>query len=85
MDIDIPLPNNEHLNGILNMPSNPKSIIIFAHGSGSRGVSSLRNKFVSSFLNDNRFATLLVDLLTFQEQESDIKTQDNGQVSWNSA
>ena len=75
MDIDIPLPNNEHLNGILNMPSNPKSIIIFAHGSGSSGVSSPRNKYVSSFLNDNGFATLLVDLLTSQEQESDIKTQ----------
>jgi len=54
----------------LNIPSNPKSVIMFAHGSDS-SASSPRNKFVADTLNDNGFATLIVDLLTVQEQESD--------------
>src|SRR6476659_933412 len=74
MDISIPIHNNEFLHGFLNIPSNPKSIIIFAHGSGS-SASSPRNKFIADILNENGFATILVDLLTEQEQESDIKSQ----------
>jgi len=74
MDISIPIHNNEFLHGFLNIPSNPKSIIIFAHGSGS-SASSPRNKLVADILNENGFATILVDLLTEQEQESDIKSQ----------
>ena len=74
MKISIPLPNNESLNGVLNIPSNSKALIIFAHGGGS-GASSPRNKYVSDVLNENGFATLLIDLLTEQEQESDIKSQ----------
>ena len=74
MEIVIPLPNNEFLNGILNIPSNPKSLIIFAHGSGS-SISSPRNKYVASVLNDSGFATLLTDLLSQEEQDSDIKSQ----------
>ena len=52
----------------------PKSLIIFAHGSGS-GQSSPRNQYVANILNDNGFATLLVDLLTVEEQDSDVRTQ----------
>jgi putative phosphoribosyl transferase len=74
LKISIPLPNNESLNGVLNIPSNSKALIIFAHGSGS-GASSPRNKYVADVLNENGFATLLIDLLTEQEQESDIKSQ----------
>ena len=47
---------------------------MFAHGSDS-SASSPRNKFVADTLNDNGFATLIVDLLTVQEQESDEKSQ----------
>jgi putative phosphoribosyl transferase len=74
LEIVIPLPNNEVLNGILNIPLNPKSLIIFAHGSGSNS-SSPRNNYVASILNDNGFATLLTNLLTLEEQCSDIKSQ----------
>jgi putative phosphoribosyl transferase len=74
LEISIPLPNNEFLKGILNIPFNSKSLIIFAHGSGSNN-SSPRNRYVDGVLNDNGFATLLVDLLTPQEQDSDIKSQ----------
>ena len=74
MKISIPLPNNESLNGVLNIPSSSKALIIFAHGSGSNA-SSPRNNYVAGILNDNGFATLLIDLLTAQEQESDVKSQ----------
>jgi dienelactone hydrolase len=74
LEVSVLLPTNEFLQGTLSIPSNPKSLIIFAHGSGS-GASSPRNKFVASVLNDEGFATLIFDLLTPQEQESDIKSQ----------
>ncbi len=74
MELSIPLPNYEFLKGILNIPLNSKSLVIFAHGSGSNN-SSPRNRYVAGVLNDGGFATLLVDLLTPQEQDSDIKSQ----------
>jgi putative phosphoribosyl transferase len=74
LELSIPLPNYEFLKGILNIPLNSKSLIIFAHGSGSNN-SSPRNRYVNGVLNDGGFATLLVNLLTSQEQDSDIKSQ----------
>lgn len=74
MEISIHLQNNEFLRGFLNIPSNPKSIIIFAHGSDSSSLSP-RNKVVADTLNVGGFATLIVDLLTAQEQASDEKSQ----------
>ena len=62
------------LEAILSNPDGSTSIIIFAHGSGSSATSS-RNQLVSQILNENGFGTLLVDLLTKDEQESDIRTQ----------
>ena len=52
----------------------PKSLIFFAHGSGS-GRSSPRNQYVANILNENGFATFLLDLLTLEEQDSDRKAQ----------
>jgi dienelactone hydrolase len=49
-------------------------IIIFAHGSGS-GRNSSRNQHTRSILNDVGFATLLMDLLTPEEQDADSKAQ----------
>ena len=65
---------NEYLQGHLQIPPNSKSLIIFAHGSGS-GRDSPRNNYVATALNENGFATLLADLLTPEEQESDTKSQ----------
>lgn len=42
-------------------------VIIFAHGSGSSRLSP-RNQFVASFLEQHGFVTLLLDLLTIEEQ-----------------
>jgi putative phosphoribosyl transferase len=67
----------EYLQGELSVPYSPvvlKSLIIFAHGSSSSR-KSIRNRYVSRILNNNGFATLLTDLLTTNEVNSDIKSQ----------
>ena len=59
MDVKILL-DDIHLNGILQIPANAKSIILFAHGSGS-GRFSVRNQHVATILNKANIATLLFD------------------------
>ena len=74
--MDIKVETNEfQLNGILTIPEKAKCLILFAHGSGS-GRLSPRNQFVSKFLNEKGFATLLIDLLTESEEEVDNKTDE---------
>jgi len=62
------------LNGDLSIPANPKGMILFAHGSGSSRLSP-RNRYVAEALNEHSLATLLVDLLTAQEEEEDEVTR----------
>jgi putative phosphoribosyl transferase len=67
------------LEGDLTFPNNNRNttkgeIVIFAHGSGSSRHSP-RNQFVSQALNNDGLATLLVDLLTQEEEETDIRMQ----------
>jgi putative phosphoribosyl transferase len=50
----------------LTLPSGPKGLVIFAHGSGSSRLSP-RNRQVATTLNDAGLATLLLDLLTDEE------------------
>lgn len=54
------------LEGMLNIPENVKGIVLFAHGSGSSRFSS-RNNFVADDLRQGNLATLLIDLLSRQE------------------
>lgn len=54
------------LEGILRIPQQAKSIVLFAHGAGS-GRLSPRNNFVASILHQAQIATLLFDLLTEEE------------------
>lgn len=56
------------LEGILGLPADPSGVIVFAHGSGS-GRLSPRNNFVARHLQQNGFATLLLDLLMPGEAE----------------
>ena len=51
-----------------------RGIVIFAHGSASNK-NSPRNSHVGRILNNAGFSTLLVDLLTQEEQDLDIKAQ----------
>lgn len=55
------------LAGLLGMPPAASGIVIFAHGSGS-GRFSPRNNQVAAALRRNGMATLLIDLLTEQEE-----------------
>ena len=55
------------LPGTLTVPKDPLGLVVFAHGSGSSRHSS-RNMAVADGLNGARFATLLFDLLTPQEE-----------------
>jgi putative phosphoribosyl transferase len=55
---------------LLGLPPKAKGLVIFAHGSGSSRYSS-RNLFVAEALNDGELATLLLDLLTAEEEAID--------------
>ncbi|HSU96011.1 MAG TPA: alpha/beta family hydrolase, partial [Gemmatimonadaceae bacterium] len=48
---------------------------LFAHGSGSSRFSP-RNKFVADILRESGFATLLLDLLTQEEESVDVRTRE---------
>ena len=65
------------LEGNLTIPVNAnitKGIVVFAHGSGSSRHSP-RNGYLAHALNKDGLATLVVDLLTQGEDESDIRTE----------
>ena len=57
------------IEGELRVPDNSHGIILFAHGSGSSRHSP-RNNFVARVLNNNGLATLLMDLLTTEEDRN---------------
>ena len=58
------------LDGDLRLPANPFGLVIFAHGSGSSRHST-RNRQVAEALDDAGLATLLLDLLTREEESVD--------------
>ncbi|MFB4314600.1 dienelactone hydrolase family protein [Actinomadura sp. 21ATH] len=58
------------LEGDLVEPAGARGVVVFAHGSGS-GRHSPRNRRVAAALNAHGFGTLLFDLLTAEEEESD--------------
>lgn len=61
------------LDGDLTVPTRSKSIVLFAHGSGSSRLSP-RNRFVAGVLNEAGLGTLLLDLLTRAEEAIDMQT-----------
>jgi putative phosphoribosyl transferase len=63
------------LSGDLAMPPNATGIVMFAHGSGSSR-HSRRNRYVARVLNQAGLATLLMDLLTVEEEEIDVETRE---------
>ena len=68
---EIIIPINEiKLKGILTIPEESTSLVIFAHGDGSNH-NSPRNRFVAEPLQSANIGTLLVDLLSEEEQKVD--------------
>ena len=62
------------LDGALAIPRDAEGIVLFAHGSGSSRHSP-RNKYVAGVLQDSGLATLLLDLLTPEEEAVDLRTR----------
>lgn len=56
------------IEGMLSTPSHGKGVVLFAHGSGSSRFSP-RNNFVAESLHQAGIGTLLLDLLTPQEDQ----------------
>ncbi len=60
--------------GDLTIPADAVGVVVFAHGSGS-GRHSPRNLQVAAGLGDAGLATLLMDLLTDDEEQVDLRTR----------
>lgn len=63
------------LDGDLVVPADAQGLVLFAHGSGSSRHSS-RNRFVARTLNNSGLGTLLLDLLTAEEEIIDQRTAE---------
>lgn len=70
----VPVPGAK-LNADLVIPVDARGIVLFAHGSGSSRHSH-RNQFVARVLQESSFATLLMDLLTTEEEHVDNQTRE---------
>jgi putative phosphoribosyl transferase len=61
------------LEGNLLIPDGARGVVMFAHGSGSSRFSS-RNRHVADVLRQSGLGTLLIDLLTRDEEAIDMRT-----------
>lgn len=62
-----------HIEGMLELPENARGMALFAHGSGSSRHSP-RNNYVARVLRNSNIGTLLIDLLT-PEEDMDYQTR----------
>ena len=62
------------LEGNLDIPESARGVVLFAHGSGS-GRHSPRNRYVAEELRQAGLGTLLIDLLTPEEEKIDLRTR----------
>jgi putative phosphoribosyl transferase len=78
-EVRIKINQKNMIEGDLILPTSgtsAKGIVIFAHGSGSSRHSP-RSKYVAHVLNDVGIATLVVDLLTIEEETVDNLTKEH--------
>src|SRR5829696_3091022 len=74
LPLRIPTPGAK-LNADLVIPIDARGLVLFAHGSGSSRHSH-RNQFVARMLQESSFGTLLMDLLTTEEEHLDNQTRE---------
>ena len=72
MEIDIPA-GDTRLPADLERPQRASGVVLFAHGSGSSRISP-RNRMVAEVLQARGMATVLMDLLTPDEEDEDRRT-----------
>jgi len=75
VEVKIPIDETSAINGNLTIPQGATAVVVFAHGSGS-GRFSPRNQYVAKVFNQAGIATLLIDLLTPEEEEIDLVTTE---------
>jgi pimeloyl-ACP methyl ester carboxylesterase len=73
--IAIPVESGRQIEADLHVPQRATGLVVFAHGSGSSRFSS-RNRAVAEFLHEQSFGTLLLDLLTREEEVIDVHTRE---------
>jgi putative phosphoribosyl transferase len=73
--IVIPVGGTLRIGADLRVPPRSTGLVVFAHGSGSSRFSS-RNRAVAEFLESAGFSTLLLDLLTREEEAVDVYTRE---------
>jgi putative phosphoribosyl transferase len=74
--VSVPVPADEaELAGDLDLPDGARGVVLFAHGSGSSRHSS-RNRAVAAALRRAGLGTLLLDLLTDEEEQTDLVTAE---------
>lgn len=73
--VRIPVGSDIELDGDLNVPAGAGGVVVFAHGSGS-GRHSPRNRYVADVLVRAGLGTVLVDLLTSDEERVDLETRE---------
>lgn len=73
LEVEIEIDAQTTIAANLSIPEGAEAIVLFAHGSGS-GRFSRRNRHVARMLQDRGLATILIDLLTAEEESIDIVT-----------
>ncbi len=61
--------------GNLVVPEGAQGVVLFAHGSGSSRFSP-RNRYVAHTIQEGGLGTLLIDLLTEEEERIDLRTRE---------
>jgi dienelactone hydrolase len=73
--VAISIEGGQQIDADLYVPDRASGLVVFAHGSGSSRFSS-RNRAVAESLQARGLGTLLLDLLTRQEESVDIRTME---------
>lgn len=73
-EVRIPL-DNISLEAHIALPDRESGVVLFAHGSGS-GRHSPPNRYVAEALHYAGLGTVLTDLLTFDEEQLDLRTME---------
>ena len=74
MERELAIPSGRgDLSGALALPPDARAVVLFAHGSGSSRFSP-RNRFVAERLRAEGLGTVLMDLLTEEEEALDART-----------
>jgi dienelactone hydrolase len=71
--VSVPVGDAATLQGDLGLPAGARGLVLFAHGSGSSRHSP-RNQYVARTLQQRELGTLLIDLLTPEEEAIDVRT-----------